>query len=523
MSLRNRVINRTDKTPASKKVSAKFTIETASTIIQEIVNELKKKNLLKSEPYRFFLKENYDTACWSYRPPHYIMFGDNVFQYFIGKDEQKIEFFKMFVLHEIGHSLYTDYRLFKIVQILEEKDLPFNVFNLFEDARIEHALINDLNIKIIENFNWSKYIDLSTPYDLLDLFYWCIQKGGNENSFKSIYQVLNSDLKLDASKVWDFYIRATKAKDSFEIIDLVQEWMQIMKDKTLSIDSKLFYGEESILDSPDSIIAEIKGATEIASLSISELKNRQISTNDASTRENIFSIKRLSSQNLLADEIKREDFDKVFLNKITKEIERIFVDNRRYTKTSTPSKRLNLRNMILKNPNLYKKRKNQEIKKKKVTLILDISGSMTLVMDEMLILVEVYNILAKKGLIDGYLILSASFYTDEATYQTFKFPLDKNVLKRVVTYEVKEGLAEVMKHLTPLIKINDFVLVFTDGLLADDPLNKQFFKKHNINLYGVYLTGVSSFGYDLEQYFDNYIIEDTLEKIAFKMVEMLKS
>lgn len=505
-----------------KDISQEFNAQSAAKILKEVVEEFEKENLFQPEPYRFFLKEGFDSASWGYRPPHYVIIGTDIFKHFTAKDTQKSEYFKMFVIHEIAHSIYTDYKIFKVIKILEERDLPFNVFNLFEDARIEHKIISENSIKSIEDFNWSKFMQLDTPYDSLDLFYWIVQKSGDKKRFDSIYKLLNLDLKNDAPRVWAFYEKTINAKDTYEVIDIVEEWMNKMQDETLNIGVNLFKAEIEILNAPDSIIEQQKGAFEIISISIKDLKSKQIAANVGPTIANSDSIKRLSTQNLLAKETQRGEFDKVLIQKIIKYIEHIFVDEKRYIKTPTPAKRLNLRALLLNTTNKYKKKKAITQQKRKVTVILDISGSMSGVIEEMLLLIEVFNILAKKGLVEGYLILSVSQYIEEAAYQTFKFPLKEGLLKKIVTYKGTEGLAEVMKYLKPILKPNDFVLVFTDGVLADDPLDKLFFYRHKIDLYGVYLSGINNHGHDLKRYFDNYIVDDNLENIAYKMVDLLE-
>lgn len=517
-SLRSRRTASAEETPELIK---EFDINVAAGLIKQAVQECKKLKIFKPEPYRFFLREDFDTASWSYRPPHYVVIGADIFKHFKGSEQEKSEFFLKFVFHEIAHSIYTDYRVFKVIKILEERDLPFSVFNIFEDARIEHTLLKENDIKLIENFNWSKHQHLETPYDSLDLFFWCVQKDGNKKSFDAIYNLLNEDLQNDSQKIWNYYQRTINAKDTFEVIDIVEEWMKEMQDETISIGHALFKGEIDILNSPDSIIAQIKGAYEIETITINDLENKERSESGSLSLKNLYSIKKLSSQDLLSKKIVHEDFDKKLIQKITKEIERLFVDNKRIVKTSNPSKRLNIRNLLLKNPNIYKK-KTKDTKKKKITLVLDISGSMTGNIEEMLILVEVFNILAKKGLVEGYLILSLSFYVEEAAYQTFKFPLKSDVLKKVITYGAVEGLAEVMKHLSKLLKPSDAVLVFTDGLFANDPLNKQFFYRNNIDLYGVYLDYENQNDYNLKQYFDKEIVDSDVERLAFKIVEMIR-
>ena len=491
-----------------------FDINSANHVVYHCIDLYKKHNLLKAEPYRFFLKKDFDTASWSYRPPHYLIFGFDIFKHFVAHDKKlKAEFFKSFVLHEIAHSVYTDYRISKIVQELEDRDLPFSVFNLFEDARIEYALTKALNVKL----KWSIYMGIDTPYEPLDLFYYIVQTEGDKARYDRLQE--------KSSRVWEFYIRCINAKNTFEIIDIVEDWMREMQDENLSISKKLFYGEEEILNLPDSIITHIKDAYEVKTIGMRELKENQNDkkiSQGIETLENVYAIKNMSSQNLLSNTPLRDGFDKKTIELITREIQKIFVEDRRQNKTSVPSKKLHIRNILLNNPSKYKKRKNPNPIKKKITVVLDVSGSMVHVLEKMLVLVEVLNMLAKRELVEGYLVLSVSKYINEAQYQTFKFPLKQNVINHITTYPYPEGIAYTMKELAYILRPSDAVLVFTDGIFADDPLDKEFFYRNNIDLYGVYLNDEDSGRYNLGQYFDNEIVGEDIFELTTKLVGMIK-
>jgi len=524
MSLRNRARTRQGKEKRNIQLEDnKFNINTANEVIYHCVDLYKAKKKLKLEPYRFFLKRDFDTASWSYRPPHYLIFGFDIFkEYKLDDEEQKIDFFQSFVLHEIAHSIYTDYRISKVVMELEERDLPFSVFNLFEDARIEFLLTQALDVKL----NWSLYMELNTPYEPLHLFFWIVQTEGDKERFERLVKKLDIDLEAISSIVWSYYLRCIVAKNTFEIIDIVDDWMNEFNDEDLSGLGNLFYGEIEALNTPDSIIEYIKDAHEVKTISMQELNQNQNDkkmSQGIETLENIHSITNMTSNNLLAHSPVRASFDKKIINFVTKEIQKLFVENRRLIKTSVPSKRLHIRNVLLKNPALYKKRKSLRDTKKKITVVLDISGSMVDVLGEMLVLVEVLNILVKKDLMEGYLILTMSKYENMAQYQTFKFPLKPNIINHIITYPYPEGIAYVMKELVHLLRPSDAVLVFTDGIFADDPLDKAFFYRNNIDLYGVYLKNSElDSGYNLGQYFDNEIVGDDIFELTTKLVQMIK-
>ena len=136
-------------------------------------------------------------------------------------------------------------------------------------------------------------------------------------------------------------------------------------------------------------------------------------------------------------------------------------------------------------------------------------------------LVEGINILAQRGFIKGHLILSVSLKESVASFQTFAFPVQGDVLKAIQTYKATEGLSAVMQHLAPLLQKSDIVLVCTDALLADDPLNKHFFYRHHIDLYGIYLSKINRHGHALERYFDNTIVADDVIGLTQKLVKIL--
>ena len=501
-----------------------FTLNSANNIIQYCVNYLLKKNILKPEPYRFFLKKDFDTASWSYRPPHYLVFGFDIFKHTRELDaSDKALLFHSFVYHELAHSIYTDYRISKIVRILDEKDLPFGVFNLFEDARIEMALKRDIGTK----FNWINFMPEFKPYEALELFYFCVENEGNKEKFDKLNKHLHVELRKQSDRVWEFYEKCIDAKDTFEIIDIVEEWMREIGDNDFSDLPKLFYGEIKAMNLPDSIVDDIKEAFEVKTISMRQLKENQ--NNKARilgvhTIENLYSIKKFTSTNLLSDEALRNGFDKNIVHKLMREIEKIFVEDRRYTKTSIPSKKLNIRNILLRNPSAYKRRKNLNTHKKKITIVLDLSGSMSGVIENMLVLVEMVNILSKRNLVSGNLILCVSKAHEEAQYQTFKFPLKESVIKHIDTHQGSEGVAYTMKKLASLLKACDAVFVFTDGIFADDPLDRDFFYKHNITLFGIYLNEKKKrySHYDLDQYFDKAIVSNNVFEIVKELVRIVK-
>jgi len=75
---------------------------------------------------------------------------------------------KQVLRHEVGHAMYTT-RDKSFIHELKKEGIPFSLFNLFEDCRIEYKLVQDY--KYMGLFYWFKYISsrsvFSTPADCL--------------------------------------------------------------------------------------------------------------------------------------------------------------------------------------------------------------------------------------------------------------------------------------------------------------------------------------------------------------------
>lgn len=125
------------------------------------------------------------TACWSYIPPHRIVVGNNEF------NAQKSEnYIKSLLYHELSHSLWTE-RDFNIInKNLNEKNIPFRLYNLFEDARIEHCFRDKTGRK----FNWQQDIEALPSLEAIYLFNSLVN---NEGSYPAIIKnAIDDGIKL---------------------------------------------------------------------------------------------------------------------------------------------------------------------------------------------------------------------------------------------------------------------------------------------------------------------------------------
>lgn len=111
-------------------------------------------NVDGNDEYEFRTHPSFPTACWRWdnkEKKHKILIG-------LGNElgekfEKDIEYFEYFGYHEISHSLYTTRDIKSLNGKLKKEGIPFPLFNLFEDARIEHLFRE----KFGRPFRWKKW------------------------------------------------------------------------------------------------------------------------------------------------------------------------------------------------------------------------------------------------------------------------------------------------------------------------------------------------------------------------------
>jgi len=116
--------------------------------------------MILSEPFRTKVEDGSGTACWSFKA------GANHITFFAGVETMLCKVWKnpkalahaikQIYRHEIGHALYSP-RGKKFFAEVKKEGLPFRLWNLFEDCRIEFKLWDDF--KDLGLFYWHKYIE----------------------------------------------------------------------------------------------------------------------------------------------------------------------------------------------------------------------------------------------------------------------------------------------------------------------------------------------------------------------------
>lgn len=181
------------------------------------------------------------TACWSFdhaRDRHHIKCGTS-----LGKIanadtnacERKMKLFVQAVIrHETEHGICTD-RTSNVSDACSTNGIPFRLWNLFEDARIEFD--SATRIDGDGAFRWVNYQDVAERYNVASSLLWAIKT--NEAGIKkqpSAYvpkwtgadevRYKGKDKKTRLV-VLDFYRRAISCNTSMDLIPVLMEWIAI--------------------------------------------------------------------------------------------------------------------------------------------------------------------------------------------------------------------------------------------------------------------------------------------------------
>lgn len=473
-------------------------------------------DILPNEVYEIYVKPNFATASWRfYQDKHQIVIGANIFKNsaHILNETQKIEYLKSYLHHELAHSIWSEKDLKFLNDQLFVEAIPFELFNLFEDARIEEQMRSHLK----KLFKWTEYELLATPTNSLGIFFYLLQSEHQKKSLVELKNKIGISLHKDFNTVLDFYKRALKSTNSLQLIPLLREWIKKFPEtiKYIQIIKKEghLFCEESQYTTDDKKFDELlSDAINITS----EYLPQETKSKVKSIRERA---KASSRGTLLHPHEIKMPFNEKQRDMLLVRMKKLFYEPLRLISTRVPAKRVNLKRLPTGSEKIFKKKDAPKLLKKKITIILDLSGSMQCVIENMRLLIDVMDKMSSKGLIDATLILTANKYG--ATYEVLQMPLKKGTISRIVPFSSTEGLENSMKSNIELLSSSDYVWILTDGYIDEEPLNKNYFASHGVKTHAMYI-GDTSCKEEMKKSFDHVICEESVEGLAEKIFTLIK-
>ena len=478
--------------------------------------EMQIDDILPNEVYEIYVKPNFNSASWRfYQNKHQIVIGENIFKNTAHTldENQKKDYLKSYLHHELAHSIWTEKDLKFLNDQLFVEAIPFQLFNLFEDARIEEKMRGHLK----KLFRWTAYEKLQVPTNSLGIFFYLLQSEHQKKSLLELKNKINITLHEDFNTVLDFYKRALKCTNSLKLIPLIREWIKkfpetIQYIKLMKDDRNLFY-EESKYAADDKAFDELlSDAVNITS----EYLTQRAETKRVSMREKAKSSDRGT---LLHPDGIKIPFNIALRDMLLIKMQKLFYEPLRLISTRVPAKRVNLKRLSTGSEKIFKKKDAPKISQKKITIILDLSGSMQCVIENMRLLIDVIDKMSTKGLIDATLILTANKFG--ATYEVLKMPLEENTIPRIVPFSSTEGLENTMQSNIELLRSSDYVWILTDGYIDEEPLNKNYFASRGVRTHAMYI-GDTNCKEEMKKSFDHVICEENVEGLAEKIFTLIK-
>lgn len=477
----------------------------------------------KTSKYSIRIRKNFNTACWSFRPPHHIFIGDGVLEnvksnlfepvhdvdYYIGS----------YLYHEVGHSLFTERDLKSVNSFLNRKNMTFRMLNLFEDARIEHLMREKTN----RAFLWHQYEDL-TEVNLeipLSQYFFLIQ---NE------YSLLGEDAKsafieehgID-TRITDFYMQTLTCSDTWAVVDVMEEWLKVfpqpLNDLLQQLASIGFDGENDLsqsLDTQDNDHALQELIDDSKDINEKEEPGKGKGRKDEDHEDYGEPLKEFSSRDF-KQFVSDVELDTTLIGRLLPKLQSIFKGKVVKTNTARPSKRLSIKGLTSDSDKIYRRKIEMGKETKKFNLIIDCSGSMDgEPLSGAAAITLLFSKLASAGLVKGSVVLSSS-----RGYQSFNLPMSQQSIEDHFHTYGAEGFHNTFSCVKPLMKGADVNFVITDGRIGNGALDKDQMTRDGIRTFGIYVGDPEHC--DLKTWFHRGVARDTLAEVVDELRRQIQT
>lgn len=522
---------------------------------------------LPDEPFDFRFKPKFNTACWSFaHGRHTVYLGLDIFKgcdtTLLKDREDGIAYLLRFLRHEVGHGLWTldkerkssrgvrgpgpvHAEMVAFQALLSKEKIPFSMWNLFEDSRIENHQRHRNKL----SFNWQRFEKLD-PKSLSapgQVFFFMVQLEGKLTEIDSrIMAVARPELTALYHRVYDYYQRALKAPFTQDLVPLLREWVtEFPQYRERSSKTPIALGPAA----PGGVLVpgagfgspeDLDGLQDLAlsfEISVHDDKRAQFNS-DALDETDLDSD---DPQELPGEliELEPDGNTRQFNNRdmLTKpagknetvdgaRVQRVLAKFAAFRQNSSvkrfselPSKRLNMIREIRELPS-YVRIVQEEKATISAAIVLDCSGSMNgKPMLEAKTLIAALSSLAVSGRCKGHLILSYSSPVS-SSHHKLKFPISAKEIANIRSMNGGEGLEATMTVPSNLAAMREAkrVYVITDGNISDVAIDKQRMHQLGIFTTAIYV-GNSGSEKQLESYFDRYYVRDTIEAIVDVLIQ----
>lgn len=522
-----------------------MTPEVIEELLRDAVGELVLEGALSSSPFQerveWRLKPGFNTAAWSYSGSedesgvHSIYLGTGLFaQARPGLTrEEMICYAKAYGQHERdGHARSTLRGQDNVKQLIrpmagQKRGIPFPLFNLFEDARIEYRWR-----KLSGNrFNWRKFEEppkIQAPLRPESILFFIIQSEAEEAALDDewLSQVVELDRPL-AERVADYYARIVAAPDSRALRPVMLEWMaEFMppEEEQASAGASGPMAGNSELEQGYAMGADprAKAAFDSGTVVLSGPGTRQ--TQHASKgMEDSIETEASGSECLLAPS-STGTLDMAEVATLTKRLARAFRSPSAPVESedSTPSLCTdNLLSMDTRHAAWLAPRRQGVAHLRRVGVVVDCSGSMRGgPMTEARKLVAALSRLAKRQVLSGFVLLTA-VEGNRSLWYRMQLPVALKDIERMHAFASAEGIEAALRENVAELARCHRVFLYSDGHICDAQPDKNWLRARGVEVIGLYC-GEEFSAAPLHKHTAKVIVRSTPLALADEMVRQLK-
>lgn len=469
----------------------------------------------------FEIDRDVNTACWRFdtaKDRHEIKCGtslDRIANADTKSSEAKMKkFIQQIIRHETEHGIQTD-RTNVVGMWCKDHGIPFRLYNLFEDCRIEYnsAIRKDGD----GAFRWTNYQDVDASYNLASSLLWAtkINEAGIKKSASayvpawsgSEYMEYNGKRCKTRLIVLAFYRRIIATTCSMNLMPICLEWIELFgKEIQPSMGDDTINGEvDPTSDGGEGEETDADGQVTVDDTNPYQDRKSSWWSQDKKT---------INDQQI--SRIARAMNTIVTKAKSTK------------NKLSTMGSKVSVDHVIQGSERSFLKR-GRTRGKRKVSLIVDASGSMesTWNVHGGREFVLAFRRLAKKNLIDLDILLTQVDHTRSAVSKRINKDDTDEWINDLDLDGCGEGVMQCIKRFLPLIKKSTTSIIFTDARLTDDDIDTQLYRNLGLNMIASYIEPnkhmVDLGRYRMNRHFARSVVaEDATELARRLMREILK-
>lgn len=419
-------------------------------------------------------KPKFNTACWEWdttRSParHRIHLGEDFRdvvedKYVRDNDKQMIAFAKSLLRHEACHALYTLKDTAEVARLLAAEKIPFRLWNLFEDARIEH--VQRLATKKgnrWDRFRWWVWTPSPEATDNPGTLFWSLvnREASSWKTFTPAMPKWEGKFGVNI-KVCRYYRRAIEANDLPVMIHVLKDWLREFPEPL----SDMPRGSATIGGEVDPNGDGSGGSTPDHAVRPGMVESKDGSV-DLSSYTGVHL--RLDERGAVATAGRMESL----------------MQNAGFqpVRTATSGSRLHISTAITGDANAF--RRNAVSKgRRKVVFLMDMSGSMRSVQDHAKTMLWSMCLLHRAGMIDLTVWLSGEGHA------RFRPEYGSDMVGRLRTSKGDESLEATMN--SPVVSAEMIaahsVIVYTDAAITDAPINTKAWRAKGVDLIGVYVS-----------------------------------